>query len=245
MSAPRWDITVTVDGVKMQPFQGFTSSAAFTGGGAKAVVMGDLTLTEDQVSPVMDAALDNGLEVTALHNHVSFDRPRVLFMHIAGTREPLLHGERAANRALCVVRLRHRGPEVRHQPIAEILVERAAEGEDRIDHRLVVVVQEGDDLLAVQEFRERREVPQVAEEQAHLAALADRSVAGRRRQHHGHLGREVAGESLPAAVLLRHVGHQTGDAPDDVDAASGRQGTAYKYAVAELHPGCSVLPSPF
>lgn len=85
VSAPRWDITVTVDGVKMQPFQGFTSSAAFTGGGAKAVVMGDLTLTEDQASPVMDAALDNGLEVTALHNHVSFDRPRVLFMHIAGT----------------------------------------------------------------------------------------------------------------------------------------------------------------
>ena len=228
MSAPRWDITVTVDGVKMQPFQGFTSSAAFTGGGAKAVVMGDLTLTEDQVSPVMDAALDNGLEVTALHNHVSFDRPRVLFMHIA------LRGPAAPP-----------GPEVRHQPVAEILVERAAEGEDRVDHRLVVVVQEGDDLLAVQEFRERREVPQVAEEQAHLAALADRSVAGRRRQHHGHLGRGVAGESLPAAVLLRHVGHQTGDAPDDVHAASGRQGTAYKYVVAELHPGCSVLPSPF
>jgi hypothetical protein len=47
--------------------------------------MGDLTLAEDEVSPVMDAALASGLEVTALHNHFSFDRPRILFMHIAGT----------------------------------------------------------------------------------------------------------------------------------------------------------------
>lgn len=85
VSVPRSDLAVTVDGVKMQPFQGFTSWAAFTGGGAQTVVMGDLTLTENQVTPVMDAALGNGLEVTALHNHFSFDRPRILFMHIAGT----------------------------------------------------------------------------------------------------------------------------------------------------------------
>ena len=85
VSVPRSDLTVTVDGVKMSPFQGFTSWAAFTGSGAKAVVMGDMTLAEDEVSPAMDAALANGLEVTALHNHFSFDRPRILFMHIAGT----------------------------------------------------------------------------------------------------------------------------------------------------------------
>jgi Domain of Unknown Function (DUF1259) len=98
VSAPRSDVAVTVDGVKMQPFQGFTSWAAFTGDGAKAVVMGDLTLTEDQVSPVMDAALNSGLEVTALHNHFSFDRPRILFMHIAGTgsTEQLATGVRKA-----------------------------------------------------------------------------------------------------------------------------------------------------
>jgi uncharacterized protein DUF1259 len=85
VTVPRTDLTVTVDGVTMRPFQGFTSWAAFAGSGGKAVVMGDLTLTEDEVSPVMDAALDNGLEVTALHNHFSFDHPRILFMHIAGT----------------------------------------------------------------------------------------------------------------------------------------------------------------
>jgi len=85
VSAPRTDLTVVVDGVKMQPFQGLTSWAAFAGSGRNTVVMGDLTLAEDEVGPVMDAALAGGLEVTALHNHFSFDRPRVLFMHIAGT----------------------------------------------------------------------------------------------------------------------------------------------------------------
>jgi hypothetical protein len=98
VSVPRFDVPVTVDGVKMQPFQGFTSWAAFTGSGTKAVVMGDLTLAEDEVSPVMDAALGNGLEVTALHNHFSFDHPRILFMHIAGmgSTETLAAGVRKA-----------------------------------------------------------------------------------------------------------------------------------------------------
>ena len=85
VSVPRSDLAVTVDGVKMQPFQGFTSWAAFAGSGGKTVVMGDLTLAEDEVSAAMDAALGNGLEVTALHNHFSFDHPRILFMHIGGT----------------------------------------------------------------------------------------------------------------------------------------------------------------
>jgi len=85
VSVPRSDLAVAVDGIKMNPFQGFTSWAAFTGSGGKTVVMGDMTLVEDEVTPAMDAALANGLEVTALHNHFSFDRPRILFMHIAGT----------------------------------------------------------------------------------------------------------------------------------------------------------------
>jgi len=85
VSVPRSDLAVTVDDVKMQPFQGLSSWAAFTGGGGKTVMMGDMTLAEDEVSPAMDAALGSGLEVTALHNHFSFDRPRILFMHVAGT----------------------------------------------------------------------------------------------------------------------------------------------------------------
>jgi hypothetical protein len=51
------------------------------------MVMGDMVLMEDQVNPVMSAALDNGLEVTALHNHFLWDSPRVMFMHIGGMGE--------------------------------------------------------------------------------------------------------------------------------------------------------------
>jgi hypothetical protein len=48
------------------------------------MVMGDMVLMQDEVNPVMSAALDHGLEVTALHNHFLFDKPRVFFMHIGG-----------------------------------------------------------------------------------------------------------------------------------------------------------------
>jgi hypothetical protein len=48
------------------------------------MVMGDVVLFEDEVNPAMSAALDNGLAVTALHNHFFFDKPRVYFMHIGG-----------------------------------------------------------------------------------------------------------------------------------------------------------------
>ena len=46
--------------------------------------MGDTVVLEDQVNPVMSTALDNGLEVTALHNHFLWDSPKVMFMHIGG-----------------------------------------------------------------------------------------------------------------------------------------------------------------
>lgn len=64
---------------------GVTSWAAFTPMGNAAMVMGDTVLFEDEVNPAMSAALDAGLEVTALHNHFFFDHPKVYFMHIAGT----------------------------------------------------------------------------------------------------------------------------------------------------------------
>lgn len=68
----------------MTPPMGLTSWAAFKRDGNDDMVMGDMVMTEDQVSPVMSAALDNGLEVTALHNHFVWDSPRVMFMHIGG-----------------------------------------------------------------------------------------------------------------------------------------------------------------
>jgi hypothetical protein len=69
----------------MAPFMGLTSWATFTPGRKDNVmVMGDMVLFEDEVNPAMSAALDNGLEVTALHNHFFFDEPKVYFMHIGG-----------------------------------------------------------------------------------------------------------------------------------------------------------------
>ena len=84
VSDPRKDLSVTIAGVKMTPPMGLTSWAAFKRDGKDDMVMGDLVLTEDQISPVMSAALDNGLEVTALHNHFVWDSPKIMFMHIGG-----------------------------------------------------------------------------------------------------------------------------------------------------------------
>src|SRR5882724_2227402 len=83
---PRTDIKVTVEGRPMVPFLGFSSWAAFTAAaqGDDVMVMGDIVLQEDEVNPALSAALDSGLEVTALHNHFFYESPRVMYMHIGG-----------------------------------------------------------------------------------------------------------------------------------------------------------------
>ena len=82
---PRDDVKVVVDGWTMPPFMGLGTWAAFTKGAhTEAMVMGDTVLFEDEVNAAMTAALDNGLNVTALHNHFFFDQPKVYFMHIEG-----------------------------------------------------------------------------------------------------------------------------------------------------------------
>ena len=85
LSVPRSDLKVDAGGVKMNPALGLTSWAAFARTGEHVMVMGDTVLLEGQVNPVMSVALDNGLEVTALHNHFFWENPRVMFLHIAGT----------------------------------------------------------------------------------------------------------------------------------------------------------------
>src|SRR6266513_2981135 len=81
---PRDDVKVVVDGWKMPPFMGLGTWAAFTETKNGAIVMGDTVVFEDEVNSAMSAALDNGLSVTALHNHFFFDQPKVYFMHIEG-----------------------------------------------------------------------------------------------------------------------------------------------------------------
>jgi hypothetical protein len=85
VSKPRDDLKVTVAGHPLTPFQGLTSYAAFMPMGRSTMVMGDTVLLEDEVNPAMSAALDAGLQVTALHNHFFYDQPKVYFMHIGGT----------------------------------------------------------------------------------------------------------------------------------------------------------------
>jgi hypothetical protein len=81
---PRGDLKVAVDGVQVKPTLALGSWIAFSSPGQDAMLMGDLVLAEDEVSPVMLALQENGLQITALHNHVLHETPRVMYMHVAG-----------------------------------------------------------------------------------------------------------------------------------------------------------------
>src|SRR5499425_3497433 len=85
VNIPRNDVKVTVAGVATPTPFGFGGWVAMTkGDGGHQVLMGDLVLLQDEVNPVMTALLDNGLDVTALHNHFFWDEPRIFYMHVHG-----------------------------------------------------------------------------------------------------------------------------------------------------------------
>jgi uncharacterized protein DUF1259 len=89
VNIPRNDVSVTVANVRTPTPFGFGGWVAMTRGtGGMDVMMGDLVLTQDEVNPVMSALLDNGLEVTALHNHFLWDEPRMYYMHVHGHGKP-------------------------------------------------------------------------------------------------------------------------------------------------------------
>jgi hypothetical protein len=89
VNIPRNDVKVTIDGVATPTPFGFGGWLAMAKGeGGMDVLMGDLVLLEDEVNPVMSALLDNGLEVTALHNHFFFESPRMFYMHVHGHGKP-------------------------------------------------------------------------------------------------------------------------------------------------------------
>jgi len=89
VNIPRNDLSVTVANVKTPTPFGFGGWVAMTkGSGGMDFMMGDLVLTQDEVNPVMSALLDNGLEVTALHNHFFWDEPRMFYMHVHGHGKP-------------------------------------------------------------------------------------------------------------------------------------------------------------
>ncbi len=85
INIPRNDLNVSVAGVATPTAFGFGGWVAMTkGDGGTEVMMGDLVLLEDEVNSVMSALLDNGLQVTALHNHFFWEQPRVFYMHVHG-----------------------------------------------------------------------------------------------------------------------------------------------------------------
>src|SRR3954470_20034221 len=89
VNIPRGDLKVTIKGRPAPTPFGFGGWVAFAKGAeGHDVLMGDLVLTEDQVSPVMSALLDNGLDVTALHNHFFWEQPRIFYMHVHGMGTP-------------------------------------------------------------------------------------------------------------------------------------------------------------
>jgi Domain of Unknown Function (DUF1259) len=85
VNVPRSDLHVIISGLATPTPFGFGGWVALAkGDNGNDVMMGDLVLLQEEVNPVMSALLDNGLEVTALHNHFFWEEPRIFFMHVHG-----------------------------------------------------------------------------------------------------------------------------------------------------------------
>ncbi|TMK25615.1 MAG: DUF1259 domain-containing protein [Alphaproteobacteria bacterium] len=86
---PRTDLKVTLDGVEIKPGFALGGWVAFEKMGGQSMVMGDLVLTGDEVSPVMQKLLEGGIQVTALHNHLLRNQPFTMYMHVMGMGDPV------------------------------------------------------------------------------------------------------------------------------------------------------------
>jgi len=86
---PRTDLQVTVDGVTIRPSLALGGWAAFKPAHGGAMVMGDLVLLDTEIAPVMSKLIENGLEITAVHNHVLRGNPATYYMHIGGHGDPV------------------------------------------------------------------------------------------------------------------------------------------------------------
>jgi hypothetical protein len=81
---PRSDLAVTVDGVTIKPALALGGWVAFKPGHGGVMVMGDLVLLDSEINPVMAKMIANGLEITAVHNHLLRASPETFYMHVAG-----------------------------------------------------------------------------------------------------------------------------------------------------------------
>lgn len=87
-SFPRSDLKIVVDGVQIKPALALGSWVAFIPSGVGAMCMGDLVLTDTEISPVMKKLVDDGLEISAVHNHLLRMSEHVVYMHIGGHGDP-------------------------------------------------------------------------------------------------------------------------------------------------------------
>jgi hypothetical protein len=86
---PRSDLKVSVDGIALKPTLALGSWIAFLPTGDGAMFMGDLVLTENEISPVMKRLIDDGVQITAVHNHLLRTSPAVFYMHVGGHGDPV------------------------------------------------------------------------------------------------------------------------------------------------------------
>jgi hypothetical protein len=86
---PRSDLQVTLDGVTIRPALALGGWAAFKPAHGGAMVMGDLVLLETEINPVMAKLIENGIEITAVHNHLLRGNPATFYMHIGGHGDPV------------------------------------------------------------------------------------------------------------------------------------------------------------
>jgi hypothetical protein len=85
---PRTDLNVTLDGVTIKPTLALGGWVAFKPAHGGAMIMGDLVLLESEINPVMTAMIKNGLEITAVHNHLLRASPATFYLHVAGHGDP-------------------------------------------------------------------------------------------------------------------------------------------------------------
>lgn len=89
-SMPRSDLKVTAKGVEIKPTFALGSWATFKQmPDGQVMVMGDVVMTEDEVSPVMLRLQQDGVGQSALHHHILYENPRVMYMHMSAMGDPV------------------------------------------------------------------------------------------------------------------------------------------------------------
>src|SRR5580693_10758850 len=86
---PRTDLTVTLDGVTIKPALALGGWVAFKAMGGEVMAMGDLVLLDTEIKPVMTKLIENGLDITAVHNHLLRANPATFYMHVGGHGDPV------------------------------------------------------------------------------------------------------------------------------------------------------------